>query len=374
MPISDTLHNRHNKLKDILHSAKLDALVLNPGPSLTYLTGMQFHLSERPVTVLFSVDAQIHIVLPELEVGKLASLPFPIQSFAFSDDPKTWVRAYIKAVQSARVNGQRIGVEESHLRVLELRLLEQAAPQAQFISAEEKVASLRMLKDQAEIKAIHRAVAIAQDAYLATLPYIKPGVTEREVAAELTLQLLRHGSDPSLAFSPIVASGPNSANPHATPTARAITPGDLLVIDWGASYEGYISDLTRTLSIGEPQTEMDRIAQVVAEANAAGRLVCAPGITAGEVDRATRSVIEQAGYGDLFFHRTGHGIGMEVHEEPYIRADNEHRLLPGMTFTIEPGIYLPNRGGVRIEDNVVITETGVESLSDLPRELMLINR
>ena len=183
------------------------------------------------------------------------------------------------------------------------------------------------------------------------------------------MQLLRNGSDPETPFSPIVSSGPNGANPHATPGNRRLTPGDLLVVDWGATYNGYISDLTRTLAIGPIDNEWEQIAKVVADANAAGRSTARPGIPAGDVDRAARTVIEKAGYGKYFTHRVGHGIGMQPHEEPYMYAENTLKLMPGMTFTVEPGIYLPDRNGVRIEDNVVITKEGEDTLSNLPREL-----
>jgi Xaa-Pro dipeptidase len=156
------------------------------------------------------------------------------------------------------------------------------------------------------------------------------------------------------------------------PGERRLQPGDLLIIDWGATFEGYVSDLTRTFAVGEVEPELARIAQIVNEANQAGREAAAPGVPASTVDSAARRVIEKAGYGVYFIHRTGHGLGMEEHEEPYIRSDNAQLLSPGMTFTVEPGIYLPERGGVRIEDNVLITEIGSESLSDLPRELKVV--
>jgi Xaa-Pro dipeptidase len=251
--------------------------------------------------------------------------------------------------------------------------LEASAPDADFVSAEETLAFLRMRKDAGEVAAMQEAVKIAQRALQASFKFIRPGKSEREIANELTLQLLKAGSDASIPFSPIVASGPNSANPHAMPTDRVLTSGDLLVIDWGASQAGYISDLTRSFAIGQVETEFVRIAKIVGEANAAGRAAVRPGITAGEVDVITRSVIVQSGYGEFFTHRTGHGIGMEGHEAPYIYRENAIRLAPGMTFTIEPGVYLPGRGGVRIEDNIVVTENGAQSLSDLPRDLITIN-
>jgi Xaa-Pro dipeptidase len=173
-------------------------------------------------------------------------------------------------------------------------------------------------------------------------------------------------------FAPIVSGGPNSANPHATPSDRKIKVGDLLVVDWGAAVDGYISDLTRTFAVGEVDSEYRKIHQIVLEANAAGRAAGKPGTPCAAVDKAARDVIEKAGYGAYFTHRTGHGIGMEGHEEPYMRGDNMQLLEPGMAYTVEPGIYLPERNGVRIEDNIVITEDGMECLSDMRCELRMV--
>ena len=183
---------------------------------------------------------------------------------------------------------------------------------------------------------------------------------------------MRGGSQPELPFAPIVSSGPNSANPHVSPGERRLQPGDLLVVDWGARVDGYISDLTRTFAIGEVEAGYRKIHQIVREANAAGRAAGKPGVPCAAVDQAARAVIEKAGYGQYFTHRTGHGIGLEAHEEPYLRSDNTQLLEPGMTYTVEPGIYLPGRNGVRIEDNMVITENGAECLGDMPRELQAI--
>jgi len=250
-----------------------------------------------------------------------------------------------------------------------LQYLQNAAPRAHFVSGETTMNSLRIQKDQSEVDAMRKAVKIAEQGFLGMLEKAKVGMTERELAAELTLAMLQAGSEPELPFSPIIASGPNSANPHAVPTDRKLSSGDLVVVDWGASYGGYFSDLTRTLVIGEVDPVLIHIASVVAEANGAGRVAAKPGVMAGRVDRAARAVITAAGYGEYFTHRTGHGLGMETHEQPYIFGENTLLLDEGMTFTVEPGIYLPGHGGVRIEDNMVVTSTGAETLSSLPREL-----
>jgi len=364
---------RQRKLAAALQNASFDALVLNPGPSLKYLTGLEFHLSERPVAAILKPNEPVVLVLPELELAKTNQPRFPLQTYPYGENPSTWNGVFKQALQAAKIiRKSRVGIEPRSLRILEFQLIQSSYPQAEFRSAETELADLRMRKDEGELSAIRKAVDIAQVALRATLPLISIGMTERELASELVLQLFRAGSDPNLPFFPIVSSGPNSANPHASPTDRRLAAGDLLVIDWGASCLGYCSDITRTFALGAPTSEESRIAEIVLQANTAGRVAAQPGYPASRVDLAARSVIELAGYGKFFTHRTGHGLGMEGHEPPYIRSDNMLELKPGMVFTIEPGIYLPGRNGVRIEDNVVITETGSACLTDLPRELMVI--
>jgi Xaa-Pro dipeptidase len=366
------LHARQNRLFEALIANQLDAFVINAGPSLTYLTGGHFHLSERPVVAIFSPGSVPALVLPEFEVGKTESMPFEVQPFTYRENPSQWQQAFNQAANSTRLNTARVGVEPRRLRFLELSFLQDAAPQARFVGAEQVLAALRMKKDESEVRAMRQAVEIAQQALKAALASARAGMTERELAAELTLQLLRNGSDPEMPFSPIVAAGPNGANPHATPSDRPLTDGDLLIIDWGASSGGYFSDLTRTFRVGQVQEELSHIVEICIQANAAGRAAARPGARAADVDHAARRVIEEAGYGPYFTHRTGHGLGMEGHEEPYIYAENSQVLEAGMTFTVEPGIYLPGKGGVRVEDNLVITADGSESLSNLDRSLVAL--
>jgi len=355
-----------------ISSAGLDAVALNAGPSLTYLTGLTFHLMERPTVVLAALPDRLAIVLPHLEKAKLEKAAQPLEAFEYGDNPADWPGAFLQACQTLGLNGKNVGVEPTRLRFLELDYLQQAAPRARFLAAASVVEGLRLQKDADEVEKMRQAVKIAQQGLQAALKQAKMGMTERELAAELTIQMLRYGSDPDMPFGPIVASGPNSANPHAGPSDRRLSPGDLLVIDWGATYQGYVSDLTRTFAVGEVDPELRKIAGIVMAANQAGRAAARPGIQAGDVDRAARAVIEQAGYGEQFTHRTGHGIGIEGHEPPYMFAENTLTLAEGMAFTVEPGIYLAGRGGVRVEDNVVITAYGAETLSDLPRELVSI--
>jgi Xaa-Pro dipeptidase len=364
--------SRFEKLNASLRNSDLDAVILNPGPTLTHLTGLRFHLMERPVVLMFAKDQEPAIVLPELELQKVASLPYKLQVFAYPENPSEWDNAFRRATQALNLDGKRIGVEPRQLRLLEFRHVKAGAPEADYPDASDVLAGLRLRKDQAEVEAMRRAVKVAQDALEATIPLIRIGMAEKELSAELVVQLLKCGSEPELPFAPIVSGGPNAANPHASPGDRKLQTGDLLVVDWGATYDGYISDLTRTFAVGEVDEEYRKIHKIVQEANAAGRAAAKPGVPCANVDKAARAVIEQAGYGVYFTHRVGHGIGMEGHEEPYMRGDNMQLLEPGMAFTVEPGIYLPERNGVRIEDNVVITKTGAEVLSDMPREMRIV--
>ena len=366
------LKSRLSRLDKLMASNKIDAIVLNPGPSLVYLTGLHFHLMERPTLFVYQRGETPILILPELESAKLASISMPITVHTFGDDPATWQEVFTQAFSKWKNKSTIVGVEPIRLRFLEMEYLQKAAPDATFVSGESVVSVLRSQKDAHEIDCMRKAVQIAQKGLTATLSYIKPGITEIDLASELIIQLYKAGSSPELPFMPIIAGGPNSANPHAVPTARKIQTGDLLVIDWGAAYEDYFSDLTRTFAIGEPELELVEIYKAVQGANAAGRAAGKPGLPAGAVDDVTRRVIDQAGYGKYFTHRTGHGLGMEAHEQPYMFAGNTLELAPGMTYTVEPGIYLPGKGGVRIEDNIVVTENGCESLSDMPRDLRIL--
>lgn len=363
---------RREKLIQFMNEQGIDAVAVNAGPSMAYLTGLHFHLMERPVVVVFTKDATPTIILPELEKAKLADLNYDLRCFTYGEDPVSWGQVFASALSELKLDRAKIAVEPRQFRVLEYELLKKALPGANYIDGSNLIAALRAVKSQDEIECMQEAVKIAEKALEATVPLIKIGVDEKEIATELFLQLMRHGSETSLPFSPIVAAGPNAANPHSTPTARKLQSGDLLIIDWGARYNGYASDLTRTFGIGELGDTEKEIHKLVHMANRAGRQTGGLGVSCEEVDRATRQVIETGGYGKYFSHRTGHGIGLECHEDPYIREGNSQKLQVGMTYTVEPGIYLPGKNGVRIEDDVMVTELGAQSLSTLSRELRIL--
>lgn len=363
---------RLQHLKAALRRAGFDGVACIAGPNLYYLTGLSFHLSERPTVGFFPLNGDPVIVAGNLEESKIVSLaPYPLKGFYYTDTDGP-VRAFREAAQALQLPNRQLGVEFRRMRVMEQKLIEEAFLKPRLEAAEGLLAELRMSKDEAELKIMREATRIAEKALEATLPKIKIGMTEREISAELVIQTFRAGSDAELPFTPIVAAGPNSALPHAGVTDRAIQAGDLLTLDWGASKDGYFSDLTRTFAVGAIDDELRTIYDLVKQANAAAKAAARIGLTCAEVDAAARQVITAGGYGEYFTHRVGHGLGLECHEDPSMHGRNETPLIKGVTFTVEPGIYLPNKGGVRIEDDVVITDNGCESLSVYPRELQTI--
>lgn len=362
-----------DSLQAIMRSRDLPLLAITAGPDLLYLTGLGFHVSERPAILLIPANGQPLLIHPVLEAEKVKNRStVPLSSFPYGEIKETWWQVVAEAMKAVADDADRIGVISTNIRFLEMDMIHKASPNLHFFAADELFQALRMQKSKQEISSIKKAIEIAEKAFMETLNYIEIGRTEKEIAAQLVLNLYRFGSDTELPFSPIIASGPNSADPHAVPVERVIQEGDLIVIDWGASHNHYISDITRTVSMGKPSDKFTLIAQTVKEANTRARETAKSGLPCSEVDAITRAVINEAGFGEYFTHRTGHGIGMEAHEAPYIAADYAFPLQKGNTFTIEPGIYLPGEGGVRIEDNVVINTSGAETLTSLPRDLFII--
>jgi Xaa-Pro dipeptidase len=360
---------RHSRLIDRIRAHDLDALALVPGPNLTYVTGLSFFLSERPIVAIFKIDGRSAIVLPELEAGKVAHTE-GMEALSYTDE-EGHEAAFRHACDALELSESRLGAESLHMRLVEVQLLERCAPGCRLVMAEDMLADLRMRKDEHELDLMRSAVATTEKALQATIDRVQVGLTEREVASTLRIELLRAGGD-AMAFSPIVVAGPNAALPHATSGDRPIQAGETIVVDCGASVGGYAADITRTFAIGGLDPELAGVYEVVRAANRAGRAAVRPGVPAEEIDRVAREVIEDAGYGEYFIHRTGHGLGLEIHEPPYIVAGNRQPLSSGMTFTVEPGIYLPGRGGVRIEDDVLVTEDGAEALTTFTRELVTL--
>ncbi len=275
----------------------------------------------------------------------------------------------------ARLLGERrvtaLGFDPDALTVSAHRALAEALPGVELRPAPRLVTALRAVKDEAELALIRRAMAQAEEAFARLLPEVRPGRSERELALELEFLMRRLGAD-GAAFDFIVASGPRSSLPHGQPTDRRLQAGDLVTFDFGARFAGYHSDITRTVVVGRADERQREVYEVVRAAQAAALAAVREGAKAEDVDRAARDVIAAAGYGERFGHSTGHGVGLEVHEYPTLAPRRDDLLVAGMVVTVEPGVYIPGWGGVRIEDTVVVTPSGCEVLCRTPKELLCV--
>jgi len=348
----------------------VDVVALIPGANLRYFVGLDYHRSERPILAFISRAGQVRFILPLLEVAKRQQHPDPAiaqaESFVWSD-VDGYAEAFRQAVQALASDGARLGVDGMSMRVFEWLALGQAGQDmSQVQDVGQALLSVRAIKTADEVEAIRCANQRSEEALRRFLAWARPGMSEREMAAQLSRELQAVGCEGD-SFAPIVLTGPQSALPHGNPGARTLGHDEFLLVDYGGVVDGYPADITRTFCLGMPSPDMLRLHEVVQQANDAARRIAAPGVTCGQVDKAARDVIEAAGYGAYFTHRTGHGLGLEGHELPQIAANVDVPLEVGMVFTIEPGIYLPGVGGVRIEDDVVITPEGCESLTSFPR-------
>ncbi|WP_238774153.1 M24 family metallopeptidase [Prescottella equi] len=360
--------DRLARAAQVAQRAGLDGLLVTPGPDLRYLIGSRADSFERLTCLVVPSDGNApSVVLPRLELASLgdsavAELNLPVHDWVDGVDPYELVSSLLPETPQVAVTD---AMPALHLVPLSRRF--SGVP----VLATGVLRELRMIKDDAEIEALRRAGAAIDQVHARMGEWLRPGRTEREVAADITAAILAEGHTEA-AFV-IVGSGPHGADPHHEVSDREIESGDVVVIDIGGPVEpGYNSDSTRTYVLGEPDPQVAEQVAVLEAAQRAAVEAVRPGVTAESVDAAARDVLADAGLGEVFVHRTGHGIGLSVHEEPYIVAGNEMVLEPGMAFSIEPGIYFRGRWGARIEDIVVVTADGCESMNLRPHELTVL--
>lgn len=361
---------RTDKLYSIMREAGLDVVALIPGPNHRYLTGAEHYVLERPIVTFYVPDRTPIAVIPELEIPLFERHPEPAEFIAYTD-ADGYEGAFFTAMDRIGAAGKTIGVEGLFMRFFEGEIIRQSAPGAAVFDATIPLAELRMRKDAAEVALLRRAIDISERALQAMFDEVEVGMSEIEAAAILENHIKALGGD-GLSFGTILHAGANTPLPHSGPLDYRIQHGDPLIVDFGATYKGYCADITRTVFVGEATDAQRKFYEIVQRANEVGRQAARPGVTCESVDLATRQVFIDAGYEQLMRHRTGHGLGMEAHEAPYIVIGNKQVLEPGMVFTIEPGIYRMGDIGVRIEDNMLITAEGAESLTNFPRELLII--
>ena len=342
-----------------------DCLLVSVGSDLPYLTGYSAMPLERLTMLVLPADDEPTLVVPRLEAPRVEPGPFGVRAWDEHEDPVA-----IVAALAGRPTVAAMGDQTWSVFLMELLSL---LPETTFVPASTVVGPLRAIKDVAEVDALRRA-AQAVDRVAARIPHEMRlvGTTERDVARRIAEMTVEEGHDE--ATFRIVASGPNGASPHHESGDRVVQVGDVVVIDFGGTLDGYCSDTTRTFVAGQPTAQVSEVHAVVEQAQRAGREAAEEGVSAESVDDAARSVIIDAGYGEYFIHRLGHGIGLDGHEDPYLVEGNTTLLRPGHAFSIEPGIYLPGQFGVRIEDIAVISEDGsLEVLNQSPRDLVSVD-
>jgi D-alanyl-D-alanine dipeptidase len=348
-----------------LESRDVDVLLVSLGCDLPYLTGYRAMPLERLTMAVVPRHGTAALVVPELEAPRVEPRPdvFEIRPWGETEDPVAIVAELAGSPVRAFVGDQTWAAF--------LLELQRALPDTAFASARPVSQALRVVKDESEVELLAAAGGVADTVAEMLARHRFSGKTEAQVSREVGEMLVANGND-TVEFA-IVASGPNGASPHHEPGDRLIGPGDPIVIDFGGTRQGYNSDTTRMFHVGEPTSHYLEVHEVVQEAQEAAVAAVRPGATAESVDAAARRVIADAGYGGFFMHRTGHGIGLDAHEDPYIVYGNQQELEPGMAFSVEPGIYLPGEFGVRIEDIVVCTNDGARRLNNSRRAVAIVD-
>lgn len=365
------MEQRIKKLAERLQLESMDFAFLTSPYSIFYYTNYYTDPHERLVALYLHQDGTKVLICPAMEVEQVRSVGWEEAILAYNDiqDPwKMFQETYITPLSS---DNMKIAVEKEHLTFARLEHLQTILPHATFVGAESAVLAQRLVKDEIEVQKMHEAARMADYAIEEAVKMLKTGITELEMVAQIEMLMKMRGAE-QMSFPTTVLFGEKSAMPHGKPGARKLQEGDIVLFDLGVVLNGYCSDITRTFAYGSITEKQKEIYQTVLEGQLAALEVSHPGTAMREVDLAARNVITNAGYGDYFSHRVGHGLGIDVHEAPSLHSENKDPLVLGMTFTIEPGIYIPDVGGVRIEDDVLITKDGHETLTKYPKELQII--
>ena len=362
---------RLEQLRQAAASAGVDAVVLTPAATMTWLLGHHFDAHERLFLLIVPTSDAPVAVVPVLEEANFRGAAPSVESLHLWDDADGPEKAAAEAFKCLAGAG-RVAVEPLSLRFMEFEHVRRELPNAQIESAEKVVIALRLKKSDEEAAAMKRASKIAEAAIEFTLRDVRPGRKEIEIASKLSSELLRRGGG-GISFGPIVLSGPKSALPHGVPGEREMQEGEFLLIDFGTSFDGYHCDITRTFVVsGSPTDRMREVYEAVLQANIRGVAASRPGVTYDYVHKNCQANLHGPRFKEFMTHRTGHGLGLEIHEPPSVMAGNEDVVEVGAVFTIEPGLYLNGWGGVRIEDNVRVTREGCELLTSSPRELRIL--
>ncbi|AJS59737.1 M24 family metallopeptidase [Paenibacillus sp. IHBB 10380] len=361
------MNERLTQLDSTMQQQGLDSLLITDPKHVYYLTGFASDPHERFLGLTLTRGEEPVLIVPALdeEAAHAASSVQHIVSHTDTDNP------YLLLQQHLKGSIHSLGIEKDQLTVAKFELLQRFLQVQSYQDVGPLLRDIRVLKTPEELVRMKHAIHLIEEVLRQGLTQVKVGVTEIELVAELEYLMKKLGADgPS--FQTMVLSGPNTALPHGSAGTRKIQDGDLLMFDMGVFANGYASDITRTFAIGDISQELTTIYNTVLEANLQGIQAIKPGVTLASIDQAARNVINLAGYGPQFMHRLGHGLGMDVHEYPSVHGSNQDLVQAGMVFTVEPGVYVSGLGGVRIEDDIVVTKEGVEVLTSFPKELTVI--
>lgn len=366
MKISNEYSKRIRKLQMQMEILNVGFTAISPSANMDYLTGFVPHLDERFCCLLLTPPS-FRFVVPELNADQVEAHT-GLMAIRWSDTEGP-LAALKTALDELKISPGQVLAADDTMRADFLLLLQEYASPGKSIPAGGLMSNLRMIKTTTEIELMSASALLSDHAMQVGIESCKPGISERQVAHKITQYFNQHKAE-KVDFT-IVASGPNSAFPHHTISNRILEDGDTVIIDIGATLSGYKSDITRVVHLGEPLQDVQDAYTAVLNANQAGRSVVLPGIAASRVDHAARRSLENNGFGDYFIHRTGHGLGLEVHEPPWITSTSDTVLQPGMVFSVEPGVYIPGKFGIRLEDIVVVEENGCQLLTGFPHQLVI---
>lgn len=364
------MNQRLMNLQAWMRENEVQITLITSSENIFYLSNFYSNPHERLLALAVFLSEEPFLVCPEMEKQAARNSGWDYEILGYTDIDRPW-ELIKNAISKRNIKTDKAAIEKEHVNVERYEELLTLFPNSFFVSAEEKLRMMRMIKTDMELRFIEEACALADYAVEAGVSEIKEGKTELEVLAAIEFALKKKGVT-EMSFSTMVLTGENAANPHGVPGLTKIQNGDFVLFDLGVVVERYCSDITRTVAYGDISDNQKDIYDTVLKAQLAAISASKPGITAAEVDLTARNIISDAGYGDYFPHRLGHGLGISVHEYPSITEANQLPLVTGMVYTIEPGIYVPGNAGVRIEDDVYITADGVKVLTKYPKELQII--
>ncbi|WP_423799298.1 M24 family metallopeptidase [Neobacillus sp. SAB-20_R2A] len=364
------MNQRIEKLQSWMKENDIHVSFVTSSENVFYLSGYYTDPHERLLALAVFQEEEPFLVCPEMEIYNAKNAGWQHEIIGFNDIVNPW-DMIVNAIKKRGITVGKAAIEKEHMNVERYEQLTELFPNAAFISVEEKLRLLRMIKDAEELKAIEEACALADYAVQFGASEIKEGKTELDVLNALEYALKQKGVT-EMSFSTMVLTGANAASPHGNPGMTRIKKGDFILFDLGVVVDRYCSDITRTVAYGDINDKQKEIYDTVLKAQLAALEASKPGVTAAEVDLTARRIIGDAGYGEYFPHRLGHGLGISIHEYPSIKETNQLVLQEGMVYTIEPGIYVPGVAGVRIEDDVYITADGARALTKFPKELQII--